>query len=106
MEYSLGIDVVHIPKFAEKIKDAMLLKRLFTDEELSFTQGSAETLAGMYAAKEAYFKAIKEIPSWHALEIGHEQNGAPYARGLPQVKMSVSHDGEYAMAAVIISGER
>lgn len=101
MSQSLGIDLVHIPKFAEKIKDQGLLKRLFTDEELREAEGSAETLAGMFAAKEAYFKAVRHTPEWHAVSIVHRDDGSPELRAHDSASLSISHDGDYAIAIVI-----
>ena len=120
MSQRIGIDLVFIPKFAEKAKDAGLLQRLFTDAELRGAGGSAETLAGMCAAKEAYFKAVRQVPDWHEVEIVHTEDGSPeirlqdsaYVRDMPErdvphssASVSISHDGEYAAAVVMISGQ-
>lgn len=105
MSQRIGIDLVHIPKFSEKIKDSALLNRLFTDQELGQAAGSVEILAGMFAAKEAYFKAVRRVPEWHAVEVIHAQGGAPQLRGEGvegSVSVSISHDGEYVIAVVIV----
>jgi phosphopantetheine--protein transferase-like protein len=102
----IGIDLVHLPKFIEKIKDETLLQRLFTDEELREAGGSAETLAGMFAAKEAYFKAVRHTPEWHAVQLRHDTDGAPQlvARGQSgEISVSISHDGEYVTAVAMIN---
>lgn len=98
----IGVDLVHITQFSEKIRDRALLARLFTDRELAAARGSVETLAGIFAAKEAYFKALHKTPEWHAVEVGHKENGAPVMRSHPRAEVSISHDGNYAVAMVFV----
>ena len=99
----IGIDLVHVPTFAEKMKSEAAVRRLFTERELSETGGSIETLAGMFAAKEAYFKALHKTPEWHAVEIEHKESGAPVLCTDPHAQVSISHDGEHAVAVVLVS---
>ena len=56
----LGIDIVHIPEFEKLMQDRGFIKRVFHESELKDYR--AEHLAGIFAAKEAFFKAINQKP--------------------------------------------
>lgn len=102
----IGCDIVKIQRFAG-ISPAFLQK-YFTKEErgyLSEKKDKQETAAGIFAAKEAVFKTfgINEFPVLSNIEILHNNNipsvklHGNYAKfGLAEV--SISHDGEYAIA--------
>ena len=64
-------------RFLERDGETMR-SRLFFPTEVAGAH--VESLAGMFAAKEAAFKAL-ELPlgDWHALEIGHEPSGRSQA---------------------------
>lgn len=98
----IGVDLVHIPAFSEKMKDEVLLARMFTEQELAYAKGSIETLAGIFATKEAYFKAVKKTPEWHAIEVVHDPDGAPVLQCEEPAETSISHDGAYAVAVVMV----
>jgi len=97
----VGIDLVFIPQFREKCREASFLSRMFSDNELGIAAGNIEKLAGMYAMKEAYVKASRRAPDWHAIEIEYTGEGAPLIRADTPLEISVSHDGDYAMAVVV-----
>ena len=54
MEIKIGCDLVHIKKFQQSINrgKAALLDKLFSSHELA-ASSSLQTLAGIFAAKEA-----------------------------------------------------
>ncbi|GHT81372.1 holo-[acyl-carrier-protein] synthase [Actinomycetota bacterium] len=131
---STGIDLVHIPAFVEQLKipGSKFLDN-FTAFELQDVNVSGsiidvryyESLAGKWAAKEAFIKA------WSTLEIGIRpalaQNDVNYCEievkkdtfGRPfihlsgqlsihfaqkaKIALSISHDGDYATAVVIMT---
>ena len=64
-------------RFLERDGETMR-SRLFFPTEVAGAH--VESLAGMFAAKEAAFKAL-ELPlgDWHVLEIGHEPSGRAQA---------------------------
>lgn len=106
---SVGCDVVSISRFRDLIeKDVVTLDKIFLPHERN--GASLERLAGIFAAKEAAMKALA-IPAghWHDIWVTHHENGAPELHvNLPQadnqeLALSISHDGEYAMAVVIVS---
>lgn len=78
----LGIDLVEIDRVARAVKRDRFTERVFTERERQYAAGKrAETLAGMFAAKEAAAKALgtgfKGI-RYTDIEILHSDSGAPY----------------------------
>ena len=116
MSSQIGIDLVDLARFENSLKRTPgLSKRLFTDRELE--QGSnrnlALHLAGRFAAKEALAKALGVPPdlSWHEVEVLRLESGRPsfeFSGGVlalvadKSVKVSISHDGGFLIAMVII----
>lgn len=107
----IGTDIAYIPRF-EKLSPHTL-ERIFTEYEMK-TAGEkgkrkSEYLASRFASKEAYVKAEGSgftgiVP--HDIEIRNEESGAPYIlyKGVREsgVSLSISHDGDYALAFVVI----
>jgi len=74
-------------------------------------------VAANFAGKEAFIKAVGRVFKWKEIEILRKENGEPYIilsgqarklleeRGLRKAFISLSHDGEYAIAFVILEGE-
>lgn len=104
----IGCDIVHIPTFSSRLTTSPeIIAKLFTEQELLDSQGSLQSLAGKFAAKEACCKAIgMPAGTWLNIIIVKRKNGEPiievYHSGehlfLP---VSISHDGDYAMAIVV-----
>ena len=97
----IGIDIVKIARVKDLLKDTEKAASIFSAEELS---ESIETMAGKFAAKEAYFKALGEKRDWKSVLVAKHDTGAPYLicpEG-ERAKVSISHDGEYAIAIVLI----
>ncbi|EGY79969.1 holo-ACP synthase [Peptoniphilus indolicus] len=105
----LGVDLVkvdRIEKLLEKFGDNFL-KRIFTKEEIEYIQKkqkSKNTVAGMYASKEAVSKALGTgIGEVGFKEIAIEYNPYPRARvGEKVFELSISHDGDYAVAVCML----
>ena len=66
----LGIDLVYLPEFKIKLKSVQLGK-IFLEIELAQNK-SVESLAGIFAAKEAFFKATGRKGDW--LSVWIEKN--------------------------------
>lgn len=101
--YKIGVDIVQISRIEKSIKSDSFLNRVFTEREREYCK-SAQSWAGIFACKEAYFKAIGtgiRLPMTD-VEILHDDRGRPYINGVSNCDVSISHDGEYAIAAVII----
>lgn len=113
----VGTDIVAIKrversleKFGDRFKEKYL-----NPSEISRSKKS-ESLAGLWAAKEAVAKALgcgigKDL-GFHDIEIKKDSRGAPYfvlskeAQELHQIKessLSISHDSGFAIAVVIVT---
>ena len=112
---SNGIDIVKIERFDTLKNNSSLMKSIFTENEIKYINSrnnNSSTIAGLYAAKEAFLKAIKKGINDYSLkdiEISHDNNNAPFIilNNLLKDKysnysVSISHDGEYAIASVIL----
>lgn len=118
----IGVDTVRVSRIAEAIKDDAFLRRVFTEEERAYCDGRArpsESYAGLFCAKEAVVKALK-CGFWRGIaptdiEITHDGGGAPVpvlhgkAAELTDgktVEVSISHDGDCAVAAAVVTSQR
>lgn len=101
--YKIGTDIVKISRIEKSIKNTKFLQQVFTEREREYCK-RAESFAGVFACKEAYFKALGSgiILPLTELEILHDDKGKPYIHGIENCDVSISHDGEYAIATVII----
>ncbi|HEY1096826.1 MAG TPA: holo-ACP synthase [Alphaproteobacteria bacterium] len=125
MIIGLGTDIVQISrikamldKFEERFQE-----RCFTPAEISRASAKsnpAAAFARLYAAKEAALKALgtgmRESLAWHDFEVSHTLLGAPIMhftggaalilkeKGVetPKLHLSLSDDGDYAVATLII----
>jgi holo-[acyl-carrier protein] synthase len=109
----IGIDIIELSRIEEIIaRQRKLIDRILTDrEKQTFEQLSErrriEFLAGRFAAKEAYSKAVgtgigKEV-SFLDIEIETDDLGKPHiVKPMIQAHLSISHSRDYAVAQVII----
>jgi len=108
----LGIDIIKISKF-KKItqKDYSFWSKFFTKEEWDYSfsrPGPAQSLAGIFAAKEAVFKAIgsEDKKDFTKIGISHAKSGQPIASikniEKTRVNVSISHEKDYAVAVAIV----
>jgi len=114
MIVGIGLDIVEINRIKELLeKQSKFPERILTAGEKNVFEnltGSrrAEFLAGRFAAKEAFSKAlgtgIGRDLSFHDIEITHDEKGKPYIiRPLSKgVHLSITHSREYAAAQVVI----
>ncbi|MEN9608445.1 MAG: hypothetical protein RLZZ06_376 [Actinomycetota bacterium] len=113
MVVGIGVDLVDITRFEEHVaKTPKLLERLFVETELD---APMKTIAGRFAAKEAFIKALggSEGVAWHEVEITKNPFGKPEiktlgqtastvaAAGITNLHLSISHDGNMAVAMVV-----
>lgn len=100
----IGIDLVSIRRVERLLGSPKECAMLFNNNELEAIQGDTMRAGGYIALKEAYFKAVGKKGDWHALEVGHEESGAPFLMiGDEKISsVSISHDGEYATAVVLL----
>lgn len=111
---SNGIDIVKIDRF-DKIKHKSdFLNKYFCENEISYIESknfNSDTIAGIFAAKEAFLKALKKGIDYcplNDIEIAHN-NGVPFivfhnnsSVDINNMSLSISHDGNYAIAIVSI----
>lgn len=110
-----GIDIVEISRVKKTYeKQPRFADRILTDRELKDFHGlsghrQAEFLAGRFAAKEAYSKALgtgigKDL-SFRDIEIAKDENGKPIV-SRPEneyvAHVSISHSKDFAVAQVIL----
>jgi len=118
----VGVDTVSLSRFEAKLAETPRLKdRLFLDIETvnDGLEASIQTLAGRFAAKEAVIKSLAGSPEieWHGIEVGKESSGKPVIwlhgqtaklalqLGVRKFHVSISHDGDNAVAFVVAEGE-
>ena len=110
---SNGIDLIKIIRFESLISNKNFMTNNFSNDEIKYIDNSIETLAGLFAAKEALLKALKKGINNYCLkdiEITHDSNKAPsfiFHNELEElnnsnISLSISHDGDYAIAIVSI----
>ena len=119
----VGIDLCEIARMEKLWTDGRFLARFFSLEEREYIQGkgksAAQTMAGIFAAKEALTKALGtgivsgSLPDICVL---HDEQGAPYydlrgayaqiakGRGISCFFLSITH--EAGMAAAVCVAER
>ena len=100
---NIGIDIVECERVTGLISD-----KIFSKSELEYIhskKNALPTVAGLFAAKEAYFKAkgtgiVKsKLPE---VVICHHENGQPYYLMDTQAVLSISHTNSMAVAVCII----
>ena len=117
----LGIDIVETSRFLPLIHDQTFLDRVFTLAEQAYCFMSsnesmqAMRLASRFSAKEAVFKAVEAVKvlHFHEIEVMKTKEGAPYIvfhgetkkiveESNIEVKLTLSHSKEYAVAAAMV----
>ena len=96
--------MVFLPEFEKRLRN-LELEKIFLSHELVQNK-SLESLAGVFAAKEAFFKAIGSKEDWLDVWVEKTAEGKPFLRStLAQNKnteLSISHSGDYVIAVVIL----
>lgn len=112
--FNIGVDIEKVARFEHLInKKPSLLKKIFTVYEWEYAskKNAAQTLAGIWCAKEAVIKALPYNPnlSIHSIHINHDSHGEPFVDnssefelGELKIKISISHTNENAVAMCII----
>jgi holo-[acyl-carrier protein] synthase len=112
MIVGIGIDVTQVSRFKVAATRNGLLERLFTAAE---RDESMQRMAGRFAAKEAFAKALGAPTGlvWTDVEVRKDSDGKPYfactgtvaalvaERGITTVHLSITHDAGIASAMVV-----
>lgn len=116
----VGLDLCAVERMREHVSDRFL-ERYFTREEAAYVRGrgahAAESLAGLWAAKEAVSKALGTGLAFplDEIEIGHTPTGQPVVCLHGQAALaahggsfllSITHDAGAAAAVAIWLGSR
>ena len=120
MIIGLGVDLCSISRIKKATRSRYFVERIFRPSEIAYAEergkGAASSYAAAYAAREAFAKATGlsfakiVLSNWFCLE---RKNGVPriavspeldgaFARGERTAWVSLSHDGDYAVAVVVI----
>jgi phosphopantetheine--protein transferase-like protein len=112
--FAIGNDLVFLPDFETSLTH-LFKKKAYTANEISFCDAFANSLlryASTWAAKEAVYKALKQLSpaplTWKKIEIIRDKiAGKPSVLlhtdpGKYQISLSISHDGDYVWALAFI----
>lgn len=111
---AVGNDLVHLPTFNLSFTPEFI-KRGYTENEIAYCEQFADSrlrYASTWAAKEAVYKAIKQVDGniklwWQGIEITRSKpQGKPTVtiRNLKtaiEISLTISHDGDYVWALAI-----
>jgi len=116
----LGLDVCEVSRMERLLRDGRFLSRFFTEAEAEYIRSrgksAAQTMAGLFAAREALAKALGGGIDFDLkeAEIAHTPAGAPFYRlsgvlkqrvGDDRLLLSISHDGGVAAAVCLIESD-
>lgn len=117
MIVGVGVDLVDLNRFESKIAESTLFaERIFTTNERT---AKPESLAGYWAAKEAFIKAVGHSNgiSFQEMEVIKDSHGKPSLQlsgqtadvakdlGISNLHLSISHDGNMAVAMLVAESE-
>ncbi len=114
----IGTDLTQIARFRRIFArfGPRFLDKIYTPGEQAYCLRKRDpipSLAARFAAKEACFKALggSRRPHWRDMEVRNDENGRPglfllgrmaEMHGSPVTSLSLTHDGDYAMATVLL----
>lgn len=122
----VGVDLTQMPRLRRVVArwEERFLQRVFTEQEIAYCRRRRDPIphfAARFAAKEATLKALgtglRMGVNWRELEVRRERGQAPTmvlsgrcraiaeAKGGRRVLLSLSHDGDYAMAHAMLLGD-
>jgi len=122
----IGTDLAVIARMRHMVArwDDRFLRRVFTEGEIAYCRRRRDPIphfAARFAAKEATLKALgtglRMGIKWREIEVRRERGQAPtivltgqcraiaLARGGSRVLLSLTHDGDYALAQAMLLGD-
>ena len=116
----LGLDLCEVSRMERLLQNDRFLSRYFTENEIIYIRsrgkGAAQTMAGLFAAREALGKALGGGIDFDLkeAEISHTSSGAPFfclsgklkdRIGDTRVLLSITHDGGMAAAVCLLESE-
>lgn len=113
-KFAVGNDLVHLPTFLLSLTEPFKNKA-YTSAEIAYCNQFSESAlryASTWAAKEAVYKAVKQLDAkalgWKKIEITRDKpGGQPHVTlhqhpGRFKISLSISHDGDYIWAIAFI----
>jgi holo-[acyl-carrier protein] synthase len=121
--YGIGIDIINIDRIQKALDrwGQRMLNRIYSSkerEECLSKKNVLQSLAGKFAAKEAFLKAlgtgIAQGMSWKQIEVLDDKSGQPQlivaqdlkylmsTLGIKDCFISISHEKKYAVAQAIL----
>ena len=113
-QFAIGNDLIFLPDFQTSLTN-LFKKKVYTDNETAYCKSFDDSLlryASTWAAKEAVYKALKQLSSatlnWKKIEILREKAaGRPFVVIHPdeskyQISLTISHDSDYVWALAFI----
>jgi phosphopantetheine--protein transferase-like protein len=114
-KFAIGNDLVFIPDFRSSLT-SLFKNKVYTPDEIAYCDLFDDSLlryASTWAAKEAVYKAIKQLSpaaiGWKKIEIIRKKiSGQPRVIFHQQpdhifnISLTISHDGQYAWAIAIV----
>jgi holo-[acyl-carrier protein] synthase len=97
----LGCDIVKVSRFENNL--FKLANKILSESEIvEFNKATnkMQYIAGRWAAKEAIFKATGH----RRMIVLNSTTGSPYVVNSPNIKVSISHEKEYAIAVALKFG--
>jgi len=110
----VGVDIVHIERIKKNIKNTTFIEKIFTTKEIKYCNSYTNPenhFSGKFAAKEAVKKALLSAKivtniSMKDIQVLNNSDKSPYViidnLNHGKCNISISHDGDYAIAFVII----
>lgn len=112
MILGIGTDITEISRIKHLCSNTKFLEKHFTSQEIDYIKDKYNSAAAIFAAKEAYSKALGtgfRMISLKDIEIFHDNLGKPYIKAYnnayidnTEIFLSLSHCDEYAVAYVVI----
>jgi len=109
----VGIDIIEVSRIGrlKGLYGEKFLAKIFTEGEIRYAEAKKradESLAGRFAAKEAFMKAWGQRLPWKQIEICSGERGKPFIlfRGARYDGVSISHERDFAVSLVSLDDER
>ena len=124
MILGLGVDLCSIPRMQRAVRSSYFVRRIFRPAEIEYAEekenerARAASYASAFAAREAFAKAsgismytlalssricLERTDASPRLYVPDELDGE-FDQGRKKAWISLSHDGDYAVAVVVIEG--
>jgi len=104
----VGVDIVDVSRIADIVRKYgdKFLDKIFTEDEVIYVKKGRranESIAGRFAAKEAFMKANGRRLPWREINV-LQVKGRPFIRyhGKDYNGVSISHERTYAVSVVVI----